>query len=155
MQEVVSETAVVVEPTSRSAMQPVTAVSQTPVKTEKQIMVELATDAMEVSSERRLRKRVAHDQQKLDLLDALQKRRKVNSKISHVASRLLNLVHSKDHPFYEHRRVVFLMLTKYGRNWWHSSDAAKEARVRHRPICTCAHAQQADITRACSSATHP
>jgi len=151
----VSETAVVAEPASRTAMQPVATVPQATVKTEKEVMVELATDALKVSSEKHLRQRVAGDKQKLDLLDALQERKKVNSKISPVAGRLLNLVHIKDHPFYERRRVVFLLLTKYDRNWWHSSDAAKIARGNDKPIRKCAHAQQANTTRTCPSATHP
>ena len=143
MQEAI-DTAVVAEAAGQATVQVVFAVPRAPAKTEMEVMVELATDAMEVSSEQQLRQRVAGDKQKLDLLDALQKR-KVNSKISPVADRLLNLVHTKGHPFYECRRVVFLLLTKYNRNWWHKSDASKEARA--------SHSQVAGTTQACSAAT--
>ena len=144
MQEAI-DTAVVAEAAGQATVQVVFAVPRAPVKTEKEIMVELATDAMEVSSEQQLGRRVAGDKQKLDLLDALQKRKNVSSKISPVADRLLSLVHTKGHPFYERRRVVFLLLTKYNRNWWHKSDTSKEARA--------SHAQEAGITQACSAAT--
>ena len=141
----VNDTAVVADAAGQATVQVVFAVPQAPVKTEREVMVELATDAMEVSSEKQLRQRIAGDKQKLGLLDALQERKKVNSKISPVADRLLNLVLTKGHPFYERRRVVFLLLTKYDRNWWHKSDASKEARA--------SHSQVAGTTQACSAAT--
>ena len=100
-----------------------------PIRTADQLMVELATDALEYKTADLLRQHVAGDQAKLALLANLQHRPTGNAPISDLAKRLLELVHDSTQPFFKNRRTVFETLTGYGKNWWHASKVVKEIRV--------------------------
>ena len=99
-----------------------------PTRTEEQLMVELATEAMDYKTADRLRQHAAGDQAKLALLAILQHQPTGNKPISDTARRLLEIVHDSTQPFFKNRRTVLDTITGYGRNWWHASRAVKEVR---------------------------